>query len=131
VLFFFCLGWLMVALGFIGVFVPLMPTTIFLIVAAWLFARSSPRLEAWLFGHPNFGPALVAWREHGAVSRSSKIAACVGMTIGFILFWIGSQPRLWPALVVAGMLLGAACYVVSRPTARTGVSESGEKSPCA
>lgn len=57
----FCAGWLMVALGFIGALLPVMPTTIFLIAAAGCFARSSPRFERWLLDHPRFGPPLVAW----------------------------------------------------------------------
>lgn len=110
-----CLGWLMVLLGVIGAFVPLMPTTIFLILGSWFFARSSPRLEAWLLEHPRFGSTLRAWNETGAVPGSAKIMACVGMTAGFTLFLIGAHPTLWLALGVAGILLLSALYVVSRP----------------
>ncbi len=105
----------MLALGFVGVVVPLMPTTIFINLAAWCFARSSPRLEAWLLSHPRFGPTLRAWNESGAVSRRAKIMACVGMAAGFALFWIGAHPRFWLAAVVAGLLLASAFYVVTRP----------------
>ena len=52
---YFCLGWVMVALGVIGLVMPLMPGAVFLIVAAWCFARSSPRFEAWLLEHPTSG----------------------------------------------------------------------------
>src|SRR6187551_2804897 len=55
---YFCMGCVMVALGAIGAVTPLLPTTIFLIIAAWCFARSSPRLEAWLLNHPTFGKTL-------------------------------------------------------------------------
>jgi uncharacterized membrane protein YbaN (DUF454 family) len=113
---YFCLGWLMVALGFIGAFVPLMPTTVFLILASWFFARSSPRLEAWLLGHPRFGATLRAWHETGAVPRGAKVMACIGMTAGFVLFCIGAHPGLWLALLVAGVMLASALYVVSRPS---------------
>jgi uncharacterized protein len=111
-----CIGWLMLVLGVIGVFVPLMPTTIFLILASWFFARSSPRLEAWLLSHPRFGATLRAWKETGAVPRGAKTMACIGMTTGFALFWIGVHPSLWLALAVAGVLLASALYVVTRPT---------------
>ena len=57
------MGWICVALGIIGALLPLMPTTIFLILAAGCFARSSPRLEAWLLDHPRVGPTLRAWRR--------------------------------------------------------------------
>jgi uncharacterized membrane protein YbaN (DUF454 family) len=114
---YFCLGWLMVALGVIGAFLPLMPTTIFLILAAWFFARSSPRLEAWLLGHPRLGATLRVWNETGAIPRAAKAMACIGMTTGFALFWIGLHPSFWLALAVAAALLASALYVVTRPTA--------------
>ncbi|RAI45780.1 YbaN family protein [Rhodoplanes roseus] len=110
------LGCLMLVLGAIGAVLPLMPTTIFLIAAAWCFARSSPRLEAWLFEHPRFGPTLRAWRDDGAISTRSKLMACTGMTVGFVVFWASASPSpLLAAGVAAGLALCAA-YVVSRPS---------------
>jgi uncharacterized membrane protein YbaN (DUF454 family) len=113
---FLSLGFFMVALGMIGVVVPLIPTTIFLIAAAACFARSSPRFEAWLLDHPRFGPIVQDWRAHGAISRPAKIMACAGMAAGFFVFWIGTHPSAILATVVAGLLLTSAAYVVSRPT---------------
>jgi uncharacterized membrane protein YbaN (DUF454 family) len=110
------LGCLCVGLGFVGAFLPLMPTTIFLILAAGCFARSSPRLEAWLFNHPRFGPALRDWRAEGAISRRGKFLACSGMALGFILFWLGARPNLVPELAVGAVLAVCAAIVLSRPT---------------
>lgn len=110
-----CLGWLMLVLGIVGAFVPLMPTTIFLILASWFFARSSPRLEAWLMDHPRFGATLRAWRTTGAVPRYAKVMACVGMTMGFVLFLISAHPGFSLAAIVAGLMLISALYVVTRP----------------
>jgi uncharacterized membrane protein YbaN (DUF454 family) len=112
---YFSLGWVMVALGVIGLIMPLMPGVVFLIVAAWCFARSSPRLEAWLVDHPTFGKPLRDWRAAGAIPRSAKIMACVGMTIGFGVFWVSVHPSLPLAAGVAVMFLACAAYVVSRP----------------
>ena len=75
---FLALGGLMLALGIVGAFLPVMPTTIFLIVAAWCFGRSSPRLEAWMLDHPRFGLALRQWREEGAVPLRAKLMAVFG-----------------------------------------------------
>ena len=111
------LGLLNVALGIIGALLPLMPTTIFLILAAACFARSSPRLEQWLLDHPRFGPTLQAWRAEGAIPRRGKIAACCGILLGFALFLLGAHPGWLLALGVAAAMAGCAAYIVSRPTA--------------
>ncbi|WP_084619893.1 YbaN family protein [Devosia chinhatensis] len=108
-------GLVMLVLGIVGAFLPVMPTTIFLIVAAWFFARSSPRLEAWLLAHPRFGSTLRDWREHGAISRRAKVWAGAGMAAGFSIFWIGARPNIWLWLVVAVLMLACASYVLTRP----------------
>jgi uncharacterized protein len=68
-------GWLSFGAGTIGIFLPLLPTVPFYILAAFCFAHSSPALEAKLMNHPRYGPHLVAWRQKGIVSRKGKIAA--------------------------------------------------------
>ena len=113
---YFILGWVMVALGFIGAMLPLMPTTVFLAMAAWCFGRSSPRFEAWLLNHPRFGGPLRAWRAHGAVPHKAKIAACTGMTVGYLIFLFTARPVWWLAILV-GVIMGAACWwMATRPT---------------
>ncbi len=112
---FFILGILMLALVVIGAFLPVMPTTIFLILATWCFGKSSPRLEAWMLDHPRFGPSLRQWREQGAVPRKAKWFAATGMALGYAIFWIEAKPN-WPlASFVAAIMMGAAAYVLSRP----------------
>jgi uncharacterized membrane protein YbaN (DUF454 family) len=113
---FFAAGCLLVAIGFVGAFLPLLPTTPFLILAAACFARSSPRLEAWLLNHRQFGPLLRGWREHGAIPVKAKALACIGMSIGYGLFWWSHQPSLPLALAVAALMFGAAAFVLSRPS---------------
>lgn len=108
-------GLLLLVLGIIGAFLPLMPTTIFVILAAWCFGRSSARLEAWLLNHKHFGPAITAWRREGAISRRSKALACTGMALGFVLFLIGVRPDLWLGLAALLGLAACAWFVVSRP----------------
>jgi hypothetical protein len=117
---FLALGLLMLLLGFIGALLPVMPTTIFLILAAWFFGRSSPRMEAWLLGHPVFGPDLRGWREHGAIRRRAKYLAFGGMAAGYLLFWWGTEPDLWLALLVAVFMIACAAYVATRPEREMG-----------
>lgn len=108
-------GFFFVALGIIGAILPLMPTTIFLILAAGCFGRSSPKLEAWLLNHPRLGPSVKAWRANGAIPRKAKIAACVGMAGGMAVFLLAARPKLWLGLLVGAIMAGCAAFVVSRP----------------
>ncbi len=113
------LGLVMTALGIIGAFLPLMPTTIFLILAAWCFSKSSRRLEAWLLGHPVLGPTITNWRTHGVIAPRAKAMACGGMALGYVLFLLGAHPNLWLALLVAAILGACAVYVLTRPSEPT------------
>jgi uncharacterized protein len=105
------------ALGVVGAFLPLLPTTVFLILAAACFAKSSPRMEAWILNHKDFGPLVRGWRENGSIPRKAKVLACAGMAAGFAVFFIGAHPNPWLALAVAGGLTACALFVVSRPSA--------------
>ena len=113
------LGLFCVTLAGIGAVLPLMPTTIFLILGVGCFARSSPRLEAWLLNHPRFGRPLRQWREQGAVPLVGKLGAAGGMAAGFMLFCLTARPAVWVAICVGALLVICAAYVVSRPRPRT------------
>ena len=114
----FFAGWLMVALGVIGALLPVMPTTIFLIMAVGCFARSSPRFERMLLEHPRYGRSLREWREQGAVSRKGKLFAGCGMALGFAMFCWGARPS-WPLLLGVGLFfIASAAFVLSRPSPR-------------
>ncbi|MCP1197997.1 YbaN family protein [Notoacmeibacter sp. MSK16QG-6] len=78
-------GLLALILGVAGIAVPLLPTVPFLILAAFCFARSSPRLHDWLVGHPRFGPPIADWRREGAISLRAKRLATLSIGAAFIL----------------------------------------------
>ena len=112
---YFAAGIILTGIGIVGAFLPLLPTTIFLIMAAWCFSRSSPRFEAWLLNHPQFGPPLKAWRNSGAIPRRAKYLAFTGMAAGYAVFYLSAEPR-WPtALAVAVVIACSAVYVGTRP----------------
>lgn len=113
--FYLGLGLVFLALGIIGAVLPLMPSTIFIILAAWSFARSSARLENWLLRHRSFGPLILAWQQSGAIPRYGKVMACLGMTAGFFAFWLGAHPVWWLLLIVGLGLFACAGFIVSRP----------------
>ena len=110
------LGWLFVAVGVVGIVVPGLPTTPFLLVAAWCFARSSPRFRAWLLRHRLLGPPIVAWQRYGAVPLSAKIAAVAMMAVSFAYVALFTDTR-GPWVAAMGLTLAAiAAWLVSRPT---------------
>lgn len=109
------LGMLLVGVGFIGIFVPLLPTTDFMLLALPCFTRSSPRFEAWLLNHPRFGPSLRAWRAERAVPRHAKVAAGIGIAAGYAFFWWRMRPGFPLALSVAAIMAGVALWIISRP----------------
>ena len=107
-------GVVLTVVGVIGLVTPGWPGTIFLILAAGCFARSSPRLEAWLLGHPRLGPSVVAWRENGAIPRKIKYIAIGSMIVSFVIVLLINLSLVW-TVIVGVSLLASALYVGSRP----------------
>jgi len=107
-------GWAAVGLAVLGVFLPILPTTPFLLLAAWAFAKSSPRMRVWLYEHPRFGRFLQDWRDEGAIPLRGKIAAVVGMLAAWHIVFFTAD-KLWVPVLVGICLASVAAYVVSRP----------------
>jgi len=110
------IGMAALGLGVAGAFLPLLPTTIFLIIAAWAFGKSAPKLRARLYAHKRFGPTLRAWDQRGAIPPRAKVAALVGMTIRWVVLTLTTH-RPWLSAVVGVVLIGCAAYVLTRPSA--------------
>jgi len=107
------LGLASVALGAAGIVLPLLPTVPFMLLAAFFFARSSPRLEAWIVGHPRFGPHIAAWRERGAISPAGKIAALAAFALSAALGLV-LLPFPWLLAPIAAALAGGS-WIATRP----------------
>lgn len=107
-------GLLSLALGAIGAVVPLLPTTPFILVSAFAFARSSNRLHAWLLAHGAFGPLIENWRRYGAISRRAKIAGLASIAA---VFAVSLAMRVSVAVLVvqALVLTASALFIATRP----------------
>ena len=109
-------GLVALALGGIGVVLPLLPTTPFLLVAAIAFANSSERLHRWLLAHQLFGPLIDNWRRYGAISRRTKIVSVLSMA-GILLLSVLAAVPTYVILIQALVLTASAAFVLSRPGA--------------
>ncbi|MEE2525696.1 YbaN family protein [Hyphobacterium sp. HN65] len=107
-------GGLALGLGALGVFLPLLPTTPFILLAAFAFARSSPRLHNWLLEHRVFGPLIGNWRRYGAISRQAKIAGLISLLAVFGLSVLLGAP--FHALIIQAIVLPVSgIFIWSRP----------------
>lgn len=110
------IGGLALALGLIGLFLPVVPTTPFILLAAFAFGKSSPRLRNWLETHPVFGPPILDWETRGAIAPRHKALAAGMMAVTFTVSAILALPA--HVLVIQAVCLGgAALYVLTRPSA--------------
>ena len=108
-------GGLALLLGLVGIVLPLLPTTPLLLLAAFCFARSSPRLEMWLIEHPRLGPPIRDWRAEGAISARGKGAALVAISATFLLSLVLQLPV--KVLLIQAATLGAVTlFIVTRPS---------------
>ncbi len=108
------LAYVSLGIGLVAIVVPGLPTTEFILLAAWAATKSSPRLSAWLENHRLFGPILFNWRNGKIIARRAKISATVSMLFCALLMLL-TLDHGWPIyLTIAGMSLGN-LWIWSRP----------------
>ena len=105
-----------VALGVVGIFLPVMPTTIFLLLAAACFVRSSDRLHRWLRGHRFLGPYLLAVEGRSGMPRRAKITTLVVLWISILCSAFIFVDRLWLRLLLLAIACGVSIFILSRQT---------------
>ncbi len=113
----FVLGWVFFALGFIGAFLPVLPTTPFLLLAGVCFSKSSPRFHAWLLGLPLLGQGVRDWRERRAIRPRAKLLCSAMIVLSLTLMWRSQRipvPVVWG---VSALLLGVWAFVLTRKKA--------------
>lgn len=109
-------GWFNIILGIIGRVLPVMPTTVFLLIALWAFSESSLRFHRWLFEHPTLGRTIRAWHEHRVIPARAKIMA-VGMMASSLVYVTLFVADGWALPLGLAMSLSAvSAFIVSRPS---------------
>lgn len=104
-----------VGLAAIGAILPLMPTTVFLLIALWAFARGSPEWADRLRTHRRFGPYIRDWEERGAIPRKAKATAVLMMVASWTGLLVAGQGLMVLGLV-GGVLVAAASFILTRPS---------------
>mgnify|MGYP001766859042 CR=1 FL=1 len=119
----FAVGATATALAIAGAVLPLLPTVPFLLIAAWAFARSSPRLEAWLLDHARFGPLIADWRRGGAIARRAKRMSAIAM-IATVAVAAAAGLSTLVLLMQIAVLAAVSLFIWTRPE-----PDSGRETP--
>lgn len=102
------------ALGLIGLALPVLPTVPFVLLAAWAAGKGWPQLELWMLAHPYLGPHIRRWRERRAIPRPAKWLASVAMLCSaLIIQW--AVPSPWLRIGVPAVMLGVAIWIWRHP----------------
>jgi uncharacterized protein len=101
-------------LGALGLFLPLLPTVPFLLLATWAAARSSPRLQQALLNHPRIGPPVREWQNGGVIRRRAKVMATLTMA-GSALMMLVLVDKWWVCAVAIGFMAGMLIWIWCRP----------------
>ena len=113
---YFAVGWFSVALGLIGIFVPLWPTTCFLLLAGWCFARSSTRAERWLHENRLFGRYLRDYRERGVISGRIRTVSVAVLWLFITISGVVLAGRLWAVALLLLVAIAITVHLYSLPT---------------
>ena len=108
------IGVVSLGLGGLGIFLPLLPTTPFILVSAFAFAKSSDRLHRWLLAHDVFGPLIDNWQKHGAIGRRTKVVSLVSMVAILVISALLSAPT-HVIVIQAAVLSISATFILTRP----------------
>lgn len=108
-------GFLSLALGLVGIPLPLLPTVPFLLLSAFCFARSSKRLHQWLLHHPKLGPPIHNWVEHGAIGIRAKVSATLMIALTFGIAIVFQLP-VYVLMIHIVTLSCVMIFIWSRPS---------------
>ena len=109
-------GHVSVVLGFVGIVLPILPTTPFLLLATYCYSKSSDRLHSWLVDHPKYGVSIRDWQNHGTIRPGAKLTAStlVIISCGYTAFFTSQPPGVRVAIGLMGITL--VLFFITRPS---------------
>jgi uncharacterized membrane protein YbaN (DUF454 family) len=110
----FLFAWISFALGIIGAFLPIIPTTPFLILSAFLFSKSSPRVHDWLMNLPIAGQGIRDWQTNRVIRPRAKVLCGTMISLSLVLIYINGRIPLIVKILVSVILVSVGTFVVSR-----------------
>ena len=120
------LGSVFFVTGLIGVFLPVLPTTPFMLLALWAFSNSSQHLHDYIWHHKKYGPMVRAWKKFGAIPFKAKVSSVTVMgTSAVIIVFFTSTPT-YGVVAALSLMLAGAIFILSRPTLRLEQQQNSE-----
>ena len=112
------LGFLSLGLGVLGSVLPILPTTPFILLSAYLFSKSSEKWYKWLISLPKFGKNIEDWNEHGVISKKAKVTCLISVSLVIIWINIGLVIHLYAKILLTITLISVLTYVCTRPSTK-------------
>lgn len=110
-----CLTFSSLGVGLVGAAIPILPTTPFILLAAWAAPKGSPKVDTWIKEHRFFGALIANWRDQQAISVSAKVSALVMMLFSWALLYVQDYSIAF-LLVLGTLFISVGAYLLSRPT---------------
>jgi hypothetical protein len=113
---YFLLGWLFFGLGAVGVVIPGLPTVPFMLLALWMFSKSSQRFHDWLYSHRVFGPPLQQWKAHRVIPLRAKVVAVLTMSVSLTYMVLVADVGTGITVFTAAIMLVGAVFILRQPS---------------
>jgi len=116
---YFSLGWLFFFTGAVGVVLPVLPTTPFMLLALWAFSKSSQRLHNWLYHHKLFGPPIQQWCKHRVIPLQAKVIALIFMSVAMVYLLFFATHHYAFSVLASALIIYGAFFILTKPSKPT------------